>query len=167
MGTRGVDNPEEVSGSHTWEVIQKTDCAVLSVPVNKPYAPVKNIVYASKLDQDDREIILDLTSLAVTFNAHVKILHFGKANDPRNEQEFNTFKEEIISFSGYSKLSIERKIQVKDTAEDLHTYLHENACDMLAILFRKRNFIEQIFHKSLTKQMSRYNEYPILVYPRE
>jgi hypothetical protein len=164
MGTHGVEDSEN---SYTWEIIEKTECRVLSVPLKHHYSGIENIVYASNLDSEDRENILDLISLATAFNAHVKVLHYDKPGDTRSEAIFKTFKDEMLSFTAYSKLSMERKSSEGQTWDDLHEYMKHNSGDILGILYHQRSFLGQILHKSLTRQLSQYNEFPLLIYPKD
>ena len=165
MGTRGTkDDNGHLFHTNTVEVIERSQCTVLSVPRDKKYSPFKNMVYASNLEKEDRQIILDVISLATPFNAYVKIFHLGKQGDMKNEHEFEAFKSEITSFTGYNRLGVERKLYEGDIEDSLNNYVNQSLGDLLVLLYKQRGFLGQIFHKSLTKRMSQFKDYPLLVY---
>jgi len=166
MGTRGTKVDDgHLFHTNTVAVIERSSCAVLSVPRDKKYAPLKNIVYATNFEKEDRQAILDVISLATPFNAYVNLFHMGKPDDFRDKEEFSAFKEEIVSFAGYKRLAVERKDYTGDLEDALNRSVNEAIGDLLVLLYRQRGFLAQIFHKSLTKRMSQFKDYPLLIYP--
>jgi nucleotide-binding universal stress UspA family protein len=165
MATSGVLNEEgEFVSSNTFDLIDISQCSVLSIPKSFEFKPFKRIIYASNFEKDDKWVIQDVISFATVFNAQLKVLHMGKEDDHRDEQEYKEFREQITSFTGYSKMEVERRVYKDELDSSLHKYMKENGYDLLVLVSRQRNFLNKLFHKSLTRKMSYFNDFPLMVF---
>jgi nucleotide-binding universal stress UspA family protein len=51
-----------------------------------------------------------------------------------------------------------------DIFEGITTYIADHHVDMVAMLTRKRNLLERIFHKSMTRKMAYHTHIPLLAF---
>jgi nucleotide-binding universal stress UspA family protein len=54
--------------------------------------------------------------------------------------------------------------QAEDVAEGLEKYSNEANADLIVLFTTKRNIIEKLFHKSVTKDLVLHSKKPLLIY---
>ena len=54
--------------------------------------------------------------------------------------------------------------QAEDVAEGLEKYANEANADLIVLFTTKRNIIEKLFHKSVTKDLVLHSKKPLLIY---
>jgi len=167
MGTEGVkDIMEFFTGSKTYNAIHKSKIPFILVPSNCIYSEIKNIVYAfNYLDQRDlplkqllpwiKSIQCSLTVLQVNEEAISQ-----DANDEMKELQYiisEKWKDEMVDIRFDT-------INSSEIASSLNSYVLRNESDILALCTVHRNFIQQVFHKSVLKIISGISSYPVFVF---
>ncbi len=163
MGTTGMARLEEkYIGSQTLKIIENTSCSVLVVPEGQSFHKIKKIVYATDYQEEDKIAIQQVISLATVLNAHVDLLHVSHSENDFSLAVYEEFVEEMKSFTNYSKLKFHRKI-FPSTTKGLKEFVHEHHADLLILLSKKRNFFQNLFHHSVTKDLYEFSDFPFLV----
>ncbi len=163
MGTLGADGFKKLVGSNTANVIEHTQIPVIAVPEKAAFTDIRNILYASDLRFDDYKYIDQLVLLAKALHATITCLHITETGHPLNSQKLHElqryFREEMhMEYLQFAELSSE------DIYEGLTKYIDDNKVDMVAMLTRKRNLLERIFHKSMTRKMAYHTHIPLLAF---
>ena len=167
MGTEGVkDIMEFFTGSKTYNAIHKSKIPFILVPSDCIYSEIKNIVYAfNYLEQRDlplkqllpwiKSLQCSLTVLQVNENAVSQ-----DVNEEMKELQYiisEKWKGEMIDIHFDT-------IESSEIAPSLNSYVLRNESDILALCTVHRNFIQQVFHKSVIKVISGISSYPVLVF---
>ena len=167
MGTEGVkDIMEFFTGSKTYNAIHKSKIPFILVPSDCIYSEIKNIVYAfNYLEQRDlplkqllpwiKSLQCSLTVLQVNENAVSQ-----DVNEEMKELQYiisEKWKGEMIDIHFDT-------IESSEIAPSLNSYVLRNESDILALFTVHRNFIQQVFHKSVIKVISGISSYPVLVF---
>lgn len=167
MGTHGVESLMEFfTGSNTYHAIRKSKTPVMLIPADCPFSEIKNMVYAydylgerklplKQLQPWIQALQCELTVLQVTGETISR-----DVNDELKELQFvisEKWKNEGISISFDS-------IRSADIAPSIHSYIQRNEKDVLALCTVHRNFIQNVFHKSVIKIISEIASYPVLVF---
>jgi nucleotide-binding universal stress UspA family protein len=162
MGTEGAGEVEGYLAGTTSEKVSKdVPCPVLVVPEDLETFGLKRICLA--LDSDnlkpDRELKV-LADLLKAFNARLFIFHFAKSKDEViKEQEIKNYYEEFFNLQNISvHLFSEGKTEDKITG-----FLKDNTIDILALLYRKHDFIEKLTELGLRRKMIFKSEVPVLI----
>ncbi len=167
MGSTGITSLEEkYIGSQTLDLIENAPCSVFVVPEGISFAKIKKIVYATDYQEEDKIAIQQVISLATVLKAFVEVLHVSHAETEINKALYQEFVDEIKTFTHYDKLSFHRQVFSKTTT-GLKEFMHEEQADLLVLLSKKRNFFENIFHHSITKDLYEFSDFPFMVVKNE
>ena len=165
MGTKGVsDITESYVGSNTVQMIEKSDCPVLCVPEKARYKKFKKIVYATDYQDEDKKAISQLLVFAAPFKAHVNILHVSHSNKLFERAVYEDYKNEISTYIDYNDLSFTIQNYEDEINLGIDRYMIQEDAELLVLLTKERNFFEKLFTKSLSKSMSYFVDYPLLIY---
>ncbi len=163
IGTTGHSAYErKYIGGKAEKIIQHTHCSVLCVPENINFHGIKRIVYATDYQEEDKLAIQQLIDLAKVLKAEVEILHISHHDDTIDKAMYEEFKRELMSFVNYNKISFNRMV-FKQVAEGLNEYMKEKNADLLVLLNKKLNFLESLFHLSLTHHLDKFTDYPLMI----
>jgi nucleotide-binding universal stress UspA family protein len=160
MGTHGSSGITEIFlGSNTSSVIEKAPVPVLAIPDDFKFSGINSIVYAYDEIRAGSKALKRLLDFGEIFNSDITLLHIIERDDSdeKNKSEFNKIKEEF----SFEKLKLVL-VKEDDVIEGINKYIDENNADVLAMAIHKRNLIEKIFDRSLTKKMAHHTKIPLL-----
>jgi len=166
MGSNGPDDLYQFFfGTNTYHALIKTTTPILLIPEGTLYSEIRKVVYAfdylreRKLPIDpildfSRSLNSELTVLQVMETAYSK-----EADDELRELQF------ILNAQPDGTLPITfETIRSSEVAKSIDTFIRQHQPDVLALCTRHRNFIENIFHKSIIKDISAVCSYPVFVF---
>lgn len=163
VGTTGLTGlTEKYVGSKTLRIIEDAPCSVLVVPQDQAFHKIKRIVYATDYQEEDKIAIQQAINLATVLDASLNVLHISHSESDINNAIYNDFVEEIKSFANYKKLRVHREV-FSSTTQGIKEYVHRENVDLLALLSKKRNFFENLFHHSVTKDLYAFSDFPFMV----
>lgn len=163
MGTRGEhDILDKTFGSVASGVIRRAECPVWVVPEETPLKKVKKVVYASNLEEDDPQRIVDLTELLAPFEAQFHCVHVNKDGSLEDGLDFadlgNYFRlrnpKLHISFHSLSGDSV---------ANSIEQFAENSGADLLVMYAPHYNWLERLFHTSQTRKIALDAAVPLLV----
>lgn len=171
MGTVGdAAVKEKLFGSITAAVIGHSDIPVLAIPLLFEWTAPENILLAMNDFYEAPQAVETVFKIAALFNIPVLISVFiDEKNseaivylDNRRNIEVFCIKQKEL----YPGLSINATLVYGDDFEHaIKSFIANNNVSMLAMLTHKRNFIQSIFHHSMTKKMSYHTDIPLLSIP--
>jgi nucleotide-binding universal stress UspA family protein len=162
MGTKGASGWEGVIiGSNTADVIQAASCAVLAVPHGAEIAVPKTILFASdNKGLSSNEVVAPMIRLAKLYKAHIHLMNV------LDEGKLTTVDEAVAGLRLDNLLEgIDHTFHFeygKDKAQAIETYLNTHDIDLLAVVPRRNNFFDAIFHKSVTRKLALHSMVPLL-----
>ena len=163
MGSIGITSLEEkYIGSQTLKIIEDTPCSVMVIPEDVSFHKIKNIVYATDYQEEDKIAIQQVISLATVLKANIEVLHVSHSETEINKAIYEEFVEEIQTFTHYEKLTFYRQVFSKTTT-GLKQFMHEQNADLLILLSKKRNFFQNLFSNSITKDLYEFSDFPFMV----
>ncbi|KYG82468.1 universal stress protein [Roseivirga echinicomitans] len=165
MGTKGCSNKVEAFfGSNTYWVIKKTKVPVLAVPKDAHIDSISKVLLATDFEQGNRTGIQALVNMAEIFGAEIDIVHVAKDKVPV-EVSINP---DLVMNWGAQMKNIDHQyhfIAHDDLEAGIMHYAVEHKIQLLAILSRKTDLINRLFHKSLSKKLVYHSKLPLLVIP--
>lgn len=164
VGTREKHNVlQKTFGSVTTGVIQNAPCHVLVVPENASFKPIKTIVYATDLLDDDARNIEEIAQLTQQFKPEFHVVHIEteKEEDLKMEELENHFASKMptLDITFYKSTG-------DSVADSLNNFIKNHEVDLLVMYSPQRNIFERIFHQSQTNRMAYRTEIPLFVYKR-
>ncbi len=168
MGTRGKNRDSlQMIGSTTSKVMAKSKVPVMAVPENynlSAFYKPHHIAYITHFDDHDFYALHQLIAFVKPFKAQVFCWHIKKESDAvidrlRMKQLRDYFN------ATYSELTLEcGLIEASDTVEAIETLVKEKEIDVIALILRRRNLLEQLLQPSLTKSLLYQSNIPMLVF---
>lgn len=161
MGTKGASGIQEaLIGSNTSGVIHESECPVLAIPEEVSFKKPSKIAFAADLERiKNKEALQMLKTLSSKFDSEIQILNIIEDDDdPAQKAEEGTHLDDLFQGINHS-FKFETS---KDVADGIQKFTNENNIDILAVLSRKHNIIERVFHKSITNAMAFHTKVPLL-----
>lgn len=151
VGTHGITGLQKVLfGSTTSGLISRSKTAILAIPKNFNYIPIKKIICASDLNELSKELTL-LSPIASAIGAHIEVLFLDYwAEGAEKEANFD----KIITKKQFKDISFVRKtVSLEKTmADHLKNYMRKHNDSILAMFPEEKNFFEKFFLKSNTEK---------------
>ncbi|MCG8311075.1 MAG: universal stress protein [Cytophagales bacterium] len=163
MGTTGHSAYErKYLGGKAEKIIGHTNCSVLCIPEHQNFHGIQKIVYATDYQEEDKLAIQQIVAFASVLNADLEVLHISHHNDTIDKAMFEDFKEEILQFVHDANLTFNRVV-FRHIAQGLDEYMKEVHADLLVLLKKRTNFLESLFHTSLTHHLDKFTDYPLMI----
>ncbi len=146
-------------GSVSTTVAQRANKPVFIVPPKAVYRPIKKVAYACEYDEIPDKLMDTVNAMAERFNAEIHLIHIEKEDEMDMYFDLlNTWK------TKFPNTTVENHfIQDTEVNHGINEYIEHANIDLLIMAHKKRGFLESIFHKSETKQMSINSTIPLLV----
>jgi len=169
MGTKGeTEADDRIFGTNSMNVIETVDhMPVLLIPENCVYVPEvkKELVLATRFDKSfsDYEINF-LIDMAKKFKACIRILYIQDTEN-LSEEQLNT-KEELHDYSKNVSHSFHTLTNIEVT-KGIHSFIQSRNSDVLVLNHKKRGFFQNLFSKSLLKELGKKPQIPMLFMPSD
>jgi nucleotide-binding universal stress UspA family protein len=168
MGTRGNELEGIRSfGSVTAHLIEKSKVPVLAVPKDYDARAFKNperVLYATNFDDTDFVALRRLISLIRPFGAKLYCVHAAlEEANVLDEVQLRNIRRYL--FDSMDEYNIEcGLLETMDVQQGLEDFIEEQSIDVLAVTTHKRNFLQRIFKRSMTKKFLFHAHIPLLVF---
>ena len=166
MGTHGAIGLKKLFfGSNTASVIDQSACPVLAIPENYKFKIPKKIVFATNYHSSDLFVIQQLAKIAEVFASEINVLHIidDDAHSDAKLIEIKQFLANIGPKIPYSKISY-KIFNSKDILKGIESIVEQENADIITISTHKRNTIEKLINKSLTKEISFHTKVPLFAF---
>jgi len=159
MGTKGASNLErKVFGSVSIKVATEAKCPVLLIPPNTKYKGIEEILFLSEQANTNAITKLAMKQLCEQFDAYAHVIHVEK----QKNEGFHLKRLNIeIMDNRRSFKAVE--IGSSSIVGGVNEYVEHHPIDLSVIITHHRNFLENLFHRSITKQMAMHTEIPLMV----
>lgn len=163
MGTKGESFANNVIfGSNVFKVLKKVTCPVLIIPQKAEYKKLKRVAYATDFSSADVDIINWLTGFTNSLKIGLMLVHVSSETSTDKEKEVLQSQEKIYK-SQFPKTKM-RFYEGENIQHSLHKIVDQLDITMLALLHRRREFFEGMFHASISHKMIKHTQIPVLVF---
>lgn len=164
-GTKGASDVfDKMAGSNTINLLDHLTIPILAVPKKATYQGLKKIVYATSYKEEDKAAIKELVGFSAPFKSKIAVLHLSKRDNLIEDTLLANFKEELSEVVDSKKISFVKAIYNERLALGIDSYMMEEQSNLLTVLMEKRNLMDRLFHKSVTKELTYLMDFPLLVY---
>lgn len=161
IGCQGKTTAERIIfGGHAISTIKSSSWPLIAVPFNAAYKIIKNIGLLYDFKENLQINIVEEIKLFVQdFNATIHILNAAR------EDEFNT---EFVHLSAkieehFAPQEVKYHFfNTNDIDESVIEFADRNKIDLLIVLPKHRNMLEQLMHKSHSKQLVLHSHVPVM-----
>ena len=161
MGSQGSTTTERfLMGSNSVHAMRNLPWPLLTIPSGCAYTPIKKIALASDFSNTVSIPMNRIKTFRTDFNAFLDVIHVGKNKD---------VEPDVILRSG----EMQEQLQTIDTAyhfinqentqEGIMDFTEKNQTDILIVIPKQYGFLEQLFHKSVSKQLVLNSKIPVMV----
>lgn len=149
-------------GSISTEVARKAYCPVILVPKNCRFEAYRDIVYACDYHQHEENVLGRILSFAGHFKPMMHLVHVNTARNASPE-DFQQVPVGGDAFSGKEMKLKLSKVANPDILDALIQYANSNKAGLIAMGTEHRPFLEDLFHRSLTREMAFNTSVPLMV----
>lgn len=165
MGTKGETNAATIFfGSNAENIMEKIqNCPVLVVPKDAVFQKETKmeIVFATDLQTSYKYLEFEsLISIAKHIKAVVRFLHILENGKLNSEQENN--KEKLMGNFNEVESTFHTLTNIK-VSNGILSFIESRESNMLALLYKKRNFLNEIFSNSVVKEVGFKPKIPVYV----
>ncbi len=166
MGTKGISGiKEKVLGSNAGDVITKVQCNTLVVPVDVELSKPKEIAFPTDFNIFySLKILRPMEEMVTLGKAKFRVMNALKEGDSLNEEQEKN-KEHLLdfmqdSFQGKHSFHTITNQKVKSA---IQCFVESRDIDMIVMVAKNLNFIQQILFDSIVEQISFHTKIPFYV----
>lgn len=163
MGTQGSSAIERVFlGSTTVGLLKNLSWPLIIVPPQAKFSGIKKVGFACDLETvDDTTPFAELRYFVEDLHAELHIVHVN----PENKKHYSveTMIESRVLQNMLQGLHPSfHFLNGTDIEEGLSKFAETNQLDLLVVVPKKHNIIEQLFHKSQSKKLALHTQVPVM-----
>jgi nucleotide-binding universal stress UspA family protein len=152
-------------GSAATGIALQAPCPVLIIPPGQEAIRFEQIVYATQLEFDEKDILSEITALADQLNGKLRLVKVN-SDQQLNLQPDNQYIEEIVQEVGIDRDDI-TILDGDHVMKDLQNYCDRIKAGLLIVSNKRRNFLANLLNPSMTKKLTVDTHVPLLVYHRK
>ncbi|MFC1225885.1 universal stress protein [Pedobacter sp. BG31] len=165
IATRGAGMVKKLFGTHTSKLLATSKIPVIVVPSRYRHRKIKNIIYATDLQDIERELP-DLVDFASPLGAEIQMLYiklpFEGMSSP---EELELRMREKYSYP-ITFIQVKRNIE-RSVIEDIHHTINNKHNSVLALFsHHDRSGFDKLLFPSNAEQYSFYTRIPLLVFTK-
>lgn len=165
MGTTGARGLKEIfMGSTAGEVMENAPCPVLAIPEQGKFdGKIDNIAFTTTFSEADQLTLHLLNKMFAPFTPQIHCLNVDLAHTETYTKRMKGFAEPFKDFENMQF----HVLDGTDIYDEVTRYMDAHQIDLLAMVTQQRNFLQELFHFSKTKQMAYHAHTPVLALKNE
>ena len=154
------DTAKNIFGSVARAVLKKVDCSTMVIPTNFKYKKLSKIAYTTNFLFKDISALNALKKWTKVFKSTINCLHVVDLEDEMQEAIENM----NILESGFDNHPFtEFDVIQGNLINTINEYVEQEKIELIAMLSRKRNFLERLVEGSNANRMAKQVSVPLLV----
>lgn len=163
MGTSGAHGLKAIFwGSIAGEVMESAPCPVLAIPAKAAFdGKIDNIVFTTSYSEEEITALHRVSAFAASFEAAIHCVNVDLAHIEQITGHMQQFKGATADLANIQY----QVLDGIDIREEISKYALQNKADIIAMVTHRRNFLEELFHYSKTKDMAYHSHTPVFAIP--
>lgn len=166
MGTKGASGIEEVLiGSNAYSVLAKANIPVFVIPEKSVYKNFNTILYTVDLTCSEIFAINKFQELVDLKNKDITFLHLREDSNEEFEDKMSDDEKKCLDEIKDNLKDVSVKFEFakcENVADAIEDYVHKLNIDLIVVSKKKRNFLDNLFHKSISKKLACHTDIPLL-----
>jgi nucleotide-binding universal stress UspA family protein len=148
------------------DIIEYNKPPVWVVPHNSEYKPLKSIIYATDLEEDDIPTLKRIAELAEKSTAKISAVHVVDDPEKKSKIEKAGTSEDLVKKVGYDDIELVTLLREKDKRPDqvINEFAKRIESTLVVVLKENKSFFEKLFRRSTTKDLIDVSDIPVLVF---
>ncbi|MBI2270502.1 MAG: universal stress protein [Bacteroidetes bacterium] len=169
IGTRNSNSFRELLlGSHTWDMIKRSNVPVLVVPKGTLFNEIQTVIFATECHEEDITALDFLVEFTKEFNANIIVLNITNyvLSGKFEKVLFEKFSETLKKRMSYKKSNMQMA-HYDNIIEGLNDFCIRSNASWLAMPVGKKPLIKKAFDPiaNTTRKMSFHTRLPLLAIP--
>ena len=164
MGGRHNKGSELLFGSDINHVINHANRPVFIISADQLNFPVRNVVFATDLSDEDINSLNYVISLAKYFKFHIHVCHVTGKGEGNKESDHLSEFERKTDKSKRSNLSF-KDLKGQHISEELTKFADHTHADLLVLTHKKHSFFWRILNETPATDLTRAHKQPLLILP--
>lgn len=166
MGACGTSTIKEVFlGSTTREMIEISPFPVVAVPREFRAAGVKKVIFASVLNEENVEKILELIQMMTPLKPQIEVIHVTHKSAQHAQKALNDFRENLLKKTDYENLGF-NSLFSNDVYSTLQAAIENIDPDLVIIPENKeKNQVDRVIIRDRIKKVQEHTNVPLLSFP--
>ncbi|WAC13462.1 universal stress protein [Dyadobacter pollutisoli] len=156
---------DKLIGSSATGIALHAHCPVLIIPPESKMTRFDQIVYATQLEFDEKQILLDVVALSKQLKSKLQLVKVN-SDEQLDIQPDGQYINEIERELGIDRGDI-AILNGDHVMDRLGNYCDQIKADLLIVSNRRRGFLEKLLNPSMTKKLTVDTQVPLLVYHKE
>ncbi len=146
------------------DIFEKNNSSLLVIPEGGAFQPIRDIVFATDLKKlNFHELYLnDILKIASVFTSNIHFLHISNKEDAFLPEDIETYRSIMSIIKMHPNHSF-HSLYGKDVINAINNYIQSNAIDLLVVVKHEHYFLDSVFHKSISEQLSLNSQIPVLL----
>ncbi|MDH3321555.1 MAG: universal stress protein [Flavobacteriaceae bacterium] len=163
MGTTGSNAVKDMTvGSNTASLVGRVACPLIAVPKDTVYKKYTEIGLATDYEVKFTEQLLKpLTDLLERAKATLSVFHILVDHESLSDEQVG-LKDELEQIVSKTPINFYLLTETK-VGSGIQMFIESRELDMLCIIAKKHNFIERLFDRTYSKNISKHMHIPLLV----
>lgn len=159
-----VPNSDEVGSGHpVAELVEGVNKPVFAFPLDEEYRGFHNIVYATDFNEADLPVLKRTARFARRFMASITVLHVNKQKKYEESLKVEGFQKKLKNTQELRNIVVAESKSDK-IVKGIKDFSRRNYADLVVLLHENRNFWQDIFGSSTTKDLVKNSSVPLLIY---
>lgn len=167
MGSQGASGLKEMFiGSNTEKVVRTSEIPVLVIKNDHPNFSIKNLVFATNLDNHNKRTLKKVVAFAELMNAKLHLVYINTANEFITSEETERYLDKFLEGNEFD--NYEFHIYNDDTVEQgiLH-FATKVKADAVGIATHGRKGLSHFFNGSISEDLVNHANTPVLTFKLE
>lgn len=164
MGTKGENNVlRRLFGSVCTQVARRANCPVWLIPPEGRWSEIKQVLFATDYDERDEALLRRMLQQPHIRDAHqIHLVHLMRS-DSDHYQVADVRLEPVFSEADQAIDLVKAHVTCADLWQGLQEYAEDHQIDLMVMGTDRRSFLDQLFHRSFTKEMILKAKVPLLI----
>lgn len=153
---------QAIIGSTISSIINKAPCRVMVIPPNATFHPFKKAVFATDMQEAHIQEVIQAEDLLEPMDTELDFLFIDTKVHSDSEELDNRISRLVKQQTWYGNRSAFVSTDT-DIEAGIASFIKETQADLAIMVTEHRRFPSMLFHRSLTKKMSKHPDIPLLV----
>ncbi len=145
------------------KVLENAGCPVWILPPEPKFNLAKDIVYVTRMKENDLHAIRQLSRIASLHGASIHVLYLVDTKEKISEIEGAGLQELAREKTGYNNILYHARVN-KNLIQGINDFAGEVKAGLVSIMQEERNFIQEIFTSSESKELVLETDLPVVIF---